>query len=144
MDLLHDWIQQKDYTKNCDVAVLPKGKSGIKATISKGLGLSIAANSKNQDTAWKFVEYMGSKEAQQIEGESEAVIPADADSRDAWVNSCKTFNLKAFIQMLDYYKIKPYAKNSAKWSEIETNELKKIFTFCFILKFKIFIRGRII
>ncbi len=133
MALFGSWMTAEfaanEYTsKNCDVAVLPKGKTGTRATISNGLGFSIAATSKNQDAAWKFVEYMGSKEAQQVQGESGVVIPAYAGARDAWVNSCKTFNLKAFIQMLDYYKIKPYAKNSAKWSEIETNELKKVFS----------------
>ena len=51
-----------DYIReNADVAVLPKGPDGTRATIFNGLGNAIAANTKNPDAAWKWVEYLSSK-----------------------------------------------------------------------------------
>ena len=68
---------------------------------------------------------MGTKEAQNIEGESGAVIPAYADARSTWVKSTKKFNLQAFIDMLDYYKLNLLQKIHQNGVKLETNELKE-------------------
>ncbi len=56
-----------DYVKaNCDIAVLPKDKTtGRRASIYNGLGWAASANTSMPEEAWKLIEYMGSKEAQQ-------------------------------------------------------------------------------
>ena len=66
-----------DYIReNADVAVLPKGPDGTRATIFNGLGNAIAANTKNPDAAWKWVEYLSSKEAQEMQASLGVAISA--------------------------------------------------------------------
>jgi multiple sugar transport system substrate-binding protein len=58
-------FKSNEYTsKNCDVAVLPKGPDGTRVSIYNGLGWAAAGNTKNPDAAWSLIEYLGSKEAQ--------------------------------------------------------------------------------
>ena len=64
-----------EYTKDrVDVAVLPKGKE--RAVIIHGLSNVIAANTKHPEEAWKFVEFLGSREAMEIQAKTGTVIPA--------------------------------------------------------------------
>ncbi len=131
MALFGSWMTAEfasnEYTsKNCNVAVLPMGKQ--RGTVYNGLGNAVSAKSKNPEAAWKFVEFLGSEEANKIQAESGAAIPAYEGTADAWTKSSDKFNLKAFIEMLDYGTIKPYVKNNSKWETTENDILKKVFS----------------
>ena len=59
-----------DFMKdNFDCAVLPSANDGGRATIFNGLGNAIAATTKHPDEAWKWVEYLSSKEGQERQAE---------------------------------------------------------------------------
>ncbi len=80
-----------DYIReNADVAVLPKGPDGTRATIFNGLGHAIAATTKHPDAAWKWVEYLSSKEAQEMQATLGVAISAYKGAADTWVDSNKT------------------------------------------------------
>lgn len=114
-----------DYVReNCDVAVLPQGKQ--RASVYNGLANAVSAKTKNQEEAWKFVEFLGSEEANIIQAESGAAIPAYEGTADKWVEATSQFNTKVFIDMLDYSEILPYSNNSAKWKAIEEESLPKV------------------
>lgn len=114
-----------DYVKaNADVAVLPQGKQ--RASIYNGLGNSVSAKTKNPEEAWKFVEFLGSEEANIIQAEYGSAIPAYKGTDVKWVESTKDFNAQVFIDMLDYSEILPYSNNSAKWKAIEEESLPKV------------------
>ena len=107
-----------DYIReNADVAVLPKGPDGTRATIFNGLGNAIAANSKNPDAAWKWVEYLSSKEAQEMQASLGVAISAYKGTADTWVNSNKDFAIKNYVDMLDYAQIRPYSQTTLKWED---------------------------
>jgi multiple sugar transport system substrate-binding protein len=130
MALFGSWMTAEfasnEYTsKNCDVAVLPMGKE--RGTVYNGLGNAVAANSKNAEAAWKFVEFLGTEEANLIQAKSGAAIPAYEGTADDWSKSSDTFNLQVFIDMLDYATIKPYVNNNSKWETVENDILKKVF-----------------
>ena len=107
-----------DYIReNADVAVLPKGPDGTRATIFNGLGNAIAANTKNPDAAWKWVEYLSSKEAQEMQASLGVAISAYKGTADTWVNSNKDFAIKNYVDMLDYAQIRPYYQTTLKWED---------------------------
>ena len=107
-----------DYIReNADVAVLPKGPDGTRATIFNGLGNAIAANTKNPDAAWKWVEYLSSKEAQEMQASLGVAISANKGTADTWVNSNKDFAIKNYVDMLDYAQIRPYSQTTLKWED---------------------------
>lgn len=120
MALFGSWnlasFTENDYIReNFDVAVLPRGKK--QATIFNGLGNAIAANTKNPDAAWKWVEFLGSKEGQEMQAELGVAISAYEGTADTWVNSNKNFAIKNFIDMVDYAQIRPYSNATSKWED---------------------------
>lgn len=132
MGLFGSWMTAEfasnEYTaENCDVAVLPKGKE--RASIYNGLGNSVSASSKNKDAAVKFVEFLGSEEAQKIQADKGSAISAYEGTADTWINAAPKFNLQAYIDMLDYSKIKPYTTHAetAKWEKLQNDILKRAF-----------------
>ncbi len=118
-----------DYmSKNFDVAVLPASTNGGRASIYNGLGYAIAPNTKNADAAWKWVEYLASKEGQLKQAELGIAISAFKGTADAWVESNKTFNIKCFIDMLDYAAIRPYSNATSVWEDKTYEAVRGAFT----------------
>lgn len=131
MCLFGSWMvsefKANDYVKtNCDVAVIPQGKQ--KATIYNGLQNAAAAKGKYTEQSWKFIEFMGTKEANVIQAEKGAAIPAFNGTSQPWVDYSKGFNLKAYPEMLSYAVPVPTSKTAAKWKEYENDILKKVWT----------------
>jgi len=124
--MLSEFKANEYVAQNCDVAVLPQGKQ--RATIYNGLGNAIAASSKNQEQAWKFVEYLGSEEANKIQAESGVAIPAYQGTTDLWMKTQTKFNSKVYADMLTYAKINPYSKETDKWQTAEKESLLNAFT----------------
>ncbi len=114
--------------KNFDVAILPSSPSGGRASIFNGLGNAISPNTKAPDQAWKWVEYLGSKESETRQAELGIAISAFNGTADAWVNSNKTFNIKAFLDMLPNAQIRPYSNTTAVWEDKAYEALKGAFT----------------
>ncbi len=113
-----------EYTRDrVDVAVLPKGKE--RAVVIHGLGNVIAANTKHPEEAWKFLKFLGSKRAAEIQANTGTVIPAFNGTQNAWVQANPYFNLQVFIDMVDYSKPYPISKDSGKWVELETKYFRR-------------------
>lgn len=113
--------------KNFDVTVLPSSNDGKRATIFNGLGNAISAKTEHPEEAWKWVEYLSSKEGQEKQGELGIAIPAYNGADDIWAKNNTTFNTKAFVDMLDYAQIRPYSNSTAKWEDKATEILKKAY-----------------
>ena len=112
--------------ENFDVAVLPKQVR--QASIYNGLGYAIAHNTEHPDEAWKFVEYLGSKEGQERHAEPGVAISAYEGTADLWVSSYKTFHVQAFVDMVDYGVIRPYSKTTLIWEDKAYEQLMPAFT----------------
>ncbi|MGT2811110.1 ABC transporter substrate-binding protein [Streptococcus minor] len=122
MSLFGSWnlsgFTANDYIReNADVAVLPKGPDGTRATIFNGLGNAIAANTENPEASWKWVEYLSSKEAQEMQASLGVAISAYKGAADTWVDSNKDFAIKNYVDMLDYAQIRPYSQATLKWED---------------------------
>ncbi|MFJ7724695.1 ABC transporter substrate-binding protein [Neobacillus sp. NPDC097160] len=114
-----------EYKKNPDlnVAVVPKGKK--RAVAIHGLSNVIAANTKHKDAAWKFVQFLGSKEAADIYAKTGTVIPAFNGTQDAWKDAVPNLNLQAFIDGAEYSVPLPSVKSTGEIWQYETDILKK-------------------
>ena len=114
--------------ENFDVAVLPAANDGGRASIFNGLGHVIAYNTEHPDEAWKWVEYLGSEEGQVRQAELGIAISAFNGTADTWVNSNTTFNIKVFIDMVDYAQIRPYSNTTIAWEDKAYEMLRGAFT----------------
>lgn len=112
--------------ENFDVAVLPQGSQ--RASIFNGLGHAIAHNTEHPDEAWKLVEYLSSKEGQERHAELGIAISAYEGAADLWVSSNDTFDVKVFIDMVDYAVIRPYSNATIVWEDKAYEALKPAFT----------------
>lgn len=123
-------FRDNEYTsKNCDVAVLPKGPDGTRVSIYNGLGWAAAANGKNTDAAWSLIEYLGSKDAQLKQAQLGVTMSAYKGTSDAWKNAVPGFNLQACLDMLNAKLVfRPYSKDTVTWENMITEELKAAWT----------------
>lgn len=114
-----------EYKKNPDlnVTVLPKGKT--RAVAIHGLSNVIAANTKHKDAAWKFVQFLGSKEAAEVYAKTGTVIPAYNGTQDAWMKSAPDLNLQVFIDAAEYSIPLPNVKSTGEIWQYEIDVLKK-------------------
>lgn len=111
-------FKQNEYVReNCDIAVLPMGEK--RASVYNGLGNAIGYNTKHPEEAWKFVEFLGGKEANILQAEYGAAIPAYKGIDEKWAEVTKEFNARAHVEMLDYAEILPYSNRTARWKVIE-------------------------
>lgn len=60
---LNNFTDNESIRDKFDIAPLPAGPDGTKATISNGLAYSVSAQSKNKAAAEAFVAYLGTKDA---------------------------------------------------------------------------------
>jgi multiple sugar transport system substrate-binding protein len=123
---MNEFIQNDYVTKNCDVAILPKGKT--RASVSNGLGNAVAANTKHKAAAIKFVKFLGSKQGNVLQAEKAGVIPAYTAVANHWVKAFPQFHSQVFVDSLKYSKVLPHSKNTVKASTLETEVLTKVFS----------------
>lgn len=90
-DLINLCTTYGDMNGKWDVAMLPKcpnpANGDGRASISNSVSYATAAKGKNKELAMDFLKFLGSEEAQKIQGESGAAIPAYNGLEDAWVQS---------------------------------------------------------
>ena len=86
---------------DADVAPLPAGPDGKKATVINGLANVIyAKTTENSEAAWEFVQYLGGKDANEIQAKTGTVIPAYNGLSATWVASTPQYHLQSFIDQL--------------------------------------------
>lgn len=125
---LTGFTENEYMAENFDVAVLPAANDGGNASIFNGLGNAIAKNTDHPEAAWKWVEYLSSKEGQTKQAELGVAISAYEGTAEAWVNSNDTYNIGVFIDMVDYAQIRPYSNTTGVWEDKAYEELKGAFT----------------
>jgi multiple sugar transport system substrate-binding protein len=111
---------------NFNVAQLPQGKQ--RAAISSGMAFSASAKTKNKDAALKFVEYLGSKEAQEIQAKSGVAIPAYENTADPWIAGFKTIDASPYVKVVKYGHVSPGLTTSNEASAVIDKYMPEIFS----------------
>lgn len=129
MGLFGSWnlagFADNDFMKeNFDVAVLPMSNDGGKSTIFNGLGNAIAATTEHPEEAWKWVEYLSNEAGQKKQAELGIAISAYNGTADAWADAYPEFNVKSYIDMVEYAQIRPYTHQTSLWED-KANEILK-------------------
>ncbi|HHC8505832.1 TPA: sugar ABC transporter substrate-binding protein [Enterococcus faecium] len=116
---------KNDYlVENVASAVLPKGK--VNATITNGLGWAASANTKYPEEVKKLMAFLASEDANKIQAETGASIPALKGFEDEWAASSDTIDLSAFGKMLEYGVPRPYNKDGLRAEQAEVQIINRI------------------
>ncbi len=110
-----------DSEPNIDVAPLPTGPDGTRATIIHGLANVAWADTAHPEEAALLVEFLGSEAAANILAQSGTVIPAYNGYQEAWVESIPDMNLQVLLDATEYSIPYPTAAQGMAWNtEIAT------------------------
>ena len=104
-----------------DVTVLPQGAQ--RATVINGIQNVGYAGTKHPEELKKFLLFLGSKQAAEIQAATGAVIPAYEGTQQAWVDAMPEFNLQAFIDEIPYGVVYPVSADTAAWNALEDQHL---------------------
>ncbi len=117
-----------EYTAaNADVVELPKNKkTGRRVSLYNGLGWAASANGAHTEEAWKLIEYLGSKEAQEKQAKLGVTMAAYKGISDSWKNSA-SFNLQAYLNMTEDMVIRPFSKNTVTWEGGVNERLQAVY-----------------
>lgn len=121
---MRSFIKNEDIAKKFGIAVLPKGKK--RASIYNGLTFAGSAATEYKEEVQSFLAFCASKEAHDLQAEYKAAIPAYEGTQQAWIDQFPEYNVKAFVDMLEYAIPYPTSKNKPKWEEIEKTTLKSL------------------
>lgn len=117
-----------DFMKdNFDCAVLPSANDGGRATIFNGLGNAIAATTKHPDEAWKWVEYLSSKEGQERQAELGIAISAYNGTAGQFAAAYPMFQAKCYMDMIGDAQIRPYSNQTSIWEDKAYEMLKNAY-----------------
>jgi multiple sugar transport system substrate-binding protein len=111
-----------------DVAVMPMGPTGIRATIYNGLTYAGYANTKQPEIVKSFLTFLGTKEAAEIMGNSGAAIPAFNGTQESWYKNFPDLNVKAYPDMIAYGVQYPFSKTKAEWGNEEKTMISQLYT----------------
>ena len=102
-----------------------------RATMSNGLCYSTAARGKNLDVALDVIKFFGTEEAQRIQGENGAAIPAYIGCEETWRSAFDSYNEKLNLDVIfdqfDYAVQAVYNSASPKWKSQVLDELTDIY-----------------
>lgn len=121
--MLNEYMAVKNL--NFNVAELPKGKQ--RAAICSGMAYSVAAGTKHPEEAWKFVEYLGSKQGQTVEAQSGIAIPAYSGTQQPWVDGYKKIDASPFVKVAEYGHTSPGLTTSNEESAVVDEIMPQIY-----------------
>lgn len=117
------YADAKDMSLN--VAELPKGKQ--RACLCGGMGWVMSSASAENEAAQRLMSYLAGYDANVIQAESGASIPAYEGSQASWVQSWPQFNAQAFINAAGYGFSSQYCTTRSEWVDLESQWLVKVF-----------------
>ena len=135
-NLLAEMNNYPDMVGKWDIAVLPMcpdpASGDGRATISNGLCYSTAARGKNLEIVKDVLKFFGSEEAQRIQGESGAAIPAYLGLEETWRNAFQQFdyqlNIDICFDQFDYCVQNINNAARPKWKSPVSDQLLKIYS----------------
>jgi len=113
---------------NIDIAPLSTGPAGNRDFYSNGLANVIAAKTKHPQQAWEFVQFLGSKQAAEIQATTGTVIPAYKGEATAYTKAMPEYDMKVFVDQLQYAKPFPSSLQTATWRDYATQQFANAWT----------------
>lgn len=123
---LAEYSSMDEFKDKIDVVEVPS-VNGQKSCVIHGLGQAIFAQTEHPEEAWKFVEFLGGKEAMDMQAESGIDISARKESTPIWAESHPEYNLAAFMNAADYAYQYPASANTSAWMNVMYDEVYSAF-----------------
>ena len=101
--------------------------NGVEDNCINGLGYAVYEGSKNKEEAEKFAIWLGSAEAQQIQGETGVVISARTDAQKYFAEANSQYNLAAYTNHADEAYPLPVCAQAAELYDKESTWLTKAY-----------------
>ena len=108
-----------------DLAVLPQGKT--RASIYNGLGYAGAANTKYPEIVKDFIQFCGTEEANKLQAEKKAAIPAYAGTEHYFTDNFTTINIACYPEMIAYGVQYPFSPNKSLWESQEEELMNEVY-----------------
>ena len=102
--------------------------NGVEDNCINGLGYAVYEGSKNKEAAEAFAIWLGSEEAQKIQGETGVVISAREDAQQYFAKANEQYNLAAYTNhSAEAYPL-PVCNKAAELYDMEATWLTKAYT----------------
>lgn len=88
--------------------------NNTKSDIINGLAFSVSANTKHPEEATDFALWLGSKEAQEIQGKSGTVISARNDCQEFYLDTHPELDLQIFLDNVEGSHLLPHCEATSK------------------------------
>ncbi|MDR3052005.1 MAG: sugar ABC transporter substrate-binding protein [Oscillospiraceae bacterium] len=124
--MMSSYTSNEQINDKFDLAVLPQGK--VRASIYNGLGYSGAYNTPHPDVVKDFLAFCGSEEANILQAQNKAAIPAYAGTEHYFVENFPNINIGAYPEMIAYGVQFPFGPNKSLWEPIETEEIAAVYS----------------
>ena len=111
-----------------DIAVMPMGPDGTRATIYNGLTYAGYKGTENPEIVKSFLTFLGTQEAAEVMGGSGAAIPAYEGTQATWYDNFPDHNVKAYPDMIAYGVQYPFSKTKAEWGNEEKTMIAELYT----------------
>ena len=121
---MSSYVANKDIADKFNVAVLPKGKE--RASIINGLSFVGNASTKHPEEVKKFLSFLASEEAQDLQASNGTAISARNGSAEEWVKTYPNHNVQVFLDMKEYSVPVATSLTKAKWGKTEREMIKKM------------------
>lgn len=108
-----------------DLAVLPQGKT--RASIYNGLGYAVSAFTKYPDVAKDFAAFCGTEEANKLQAEQKAAIPAYAGTEHYFTDLFTDINIACYTEMIAYGVQYPFSPNKSLWESQEEELMNSVY-----------------
>ena len=131
MQFVGSWMMSA-YTSNefikdkFDLAVLPQGKT--RASIYNGLGYAGAATTKYPEVVKDFIAFCGSEQANILQAQNKAAIPAYAGTEHYFTDLFENLNIKCYTEMIEYGVQFPFSPNKSLWEPTEAETMTSAYT----------------
>ena len=92
--------------------------NGKNTDIINGLAFSVSANTPHPEEAKEFALWLGSKEAQEIQGKSGTVISARNDCQEFYLDCYPDLNLQIFLDNVKDAELLPHCKVTSELGNV--------------------------
>ena len=87
----------------------------------------VFSQTQHPEEAWKFVEFLGGKEAMTMQAEAAIDISARTETTSIWVESHPEYNLQVYMDAAQYAYPYPASANTSAWSSPMYDEVYAAF-----------------
>ena len=123
--MMSSYTNNELFADKFDLAVLPQGKT--RASIYNGLGYAGAASTKYPEVVKDFIRFCGSEEANKLQAEKKAAIPAYAGTEHYFTDNFTAINIACYPEMIAYGVQYPFSPNKSLWESQEEELMNEVY-----------------